>query len=234
MPYSTVIFDLYGTLVGGYSFTSHERVVAEMAEILRAPDPTAFARIFTYDTWLDRSTGRVPTIQANIEVIFRRLGWPLDPERIAAVVRLRRAFTADALAPLPGAVEAVEAVRARGYRIGLISDCSEETPLLWNQTPFAPLVEVAVFSCEVGMLKPNPGIYSVTCQRLGVEPGTCIYIGDRDEELVGARDAGMRAIQALPPHHDTYEARDANRPIWDGAVIPNVTALPALLDALDA
>lgn len=234
MPYSTVIFDLYGTLVGGYSFTSHERVVAQMAEILRAPDPAAFAQIFTYDTWLDRSTGRVPTIQANIEAIFRRLGWPFEPERIADVVRLRREFTADALAPLPGAVEAVEAVRARGYRIGLISDCSEETPLLWNQTPFAQLVEVAIFSCEVGMLKPDPGIYAVTCQRLGVEPGACVYIGDRDEELVGARDAGMRAIQSLPPHQDTYEARDTNRPTWDGPVIPSVAALPALLDALAA
>lgn len=234
MPYSTVIFDLYGTLVGGYSFTSHEHVVAQMAEILQAPDPATFAHMFTYDTWLDRSTGRVPTIQANIEAIFHRLGWPFEPERIADVVHLRREFTAEALAPLPGALEAVADVRARGYRAGLISDCSEETPLLWRQTPFAPLIEVAVFSCEVGMLKPDPGIYALACQRLGIEPAACVYIGDRDEELVGARGAGMYAVQSLPPHLDTYEARDTNRPSWDGPVIASVAALPALLDALSA
>ncbi|HEU0026603.1 MAG TPA: HAD-IA family hydrolase [Ktedonobacterales bacterium] len=234
MPYSTVIFDLYGTLVAGYSFTGHERVVAQMAEMLRAPDPAAFAQIFTYETWLDRSTGRVPTIQANIEAIFQRLGWPFEPERIADVVHLRRAFTAEAMTPLPGAVEAVEAVRARGYCIGLISDCAEETPLLWNQTPFAPLIEVAIFSCEVGMLKPNPGIYTLACQRLGAEPAACVYVGDREEELIGARGVGMYTVQSLPPHLDTYESRDANRPSWDGPVIPSVAALPALLDALDA
>jgi putative hydrolase of the HAD superfamily len=234
VPYSTVIFDLYGTLVGGYSYTDHERVVAQMAEILQAPDPATFAHVFTYDTWIDRSTGRVPTIQANIEAIFHRLGWPYEPERVADVVRLRREFTAAALAPLPSAVEAVEVMRTRGYRTGLISDCAEETPLLWSQTPFAPLIEVTVFSCEVGMLKPDPGIYAIACQRLGVEPAACIYVGDRDEEVVGARKAGMYAVRSLPPHLDTYEARAANRPSWDGPVISSVAALPALLDAFSA
>lgn len=234
MPYSTVIFDLYLTLVNGYSLTEHERIVAEMAGILQAPDPSAFARLFSYETWPERGTGRLPTIRANIEAIFHRLGWQVEQERIAGAARLRREFTAAALIPLPGAVEALEAVRAMGYRIGLISDCSEETPLLWNQTPFAPLVEVAVFSCEAGLLKPDPGIYTLACQRLGVEPAACVYVGDRDEELIGARAVGMRAIQSLPPHLDTYEARDAARPTWDGPTIPSVAALPTLLDALGA
>lgn len=232
MPYSTVIFDLYLTLVNGYSFTEHERVVAAMAELLQAPDPSAFARLFSYETWPDRGTGRLPTIQANIETIFQQLGWPIEPQRVEEAARLRREFTAHALVPLPGALEALEVVRARGYRTALISDCSEETPLLWGQTPFAPLIDVTVFSCEVGMLKPAPGIYSIACQRLGVEPASCVYTGDRDEELVGARDAGMRAIMSLPPHLDSYEARDMSRPKWDGETIPSVASLPALLDIL--
>ncbi len=234
MPYSTVIFDLYLTLVNGYSYTEHEGVVAEMARILQAPDPSAFARLFSFETWPDRGTGRLPTIQANIETIFRRLGWPVEPERVAEAARLRREFTANALVPLPGALEALEAVRARGYRTALVSDCSEETPLLWSRTPLAPLMDVTVFSCEVGMLKPDPGIYAIACQRLGVEPGACVYTGDREEELVGARDAGMHAVWSLPPHRDTYEARDMNRPIWNGPSIPSVAALPALLDTLRA
>jgi putative hydrolase of the HAD superfamily len=234
MRYSTVIFDLYLTLVHGYSYTEHERLVSEMAGILQAPDPVAFARLFSHETWLERGTGRLPTIRANIEAIFYRLGWPVEPERVTEAARLRREFTANALAPLPGALAALEAVRARGFRIGLISDCSEETPLLWERTPFAPLVEVAVFSCEVGLLKPDPGIYTAACQRLGVEPSACVYVGDRDEELIGARAVGMRAIQSLPPHTDTYEAREAARPSWDGPTIPSVAELPALLDALRA
>ena len=216
----------------GFSYTEHERVIAQMATILQAPDPATFAQIFSFDTWLDRGTGRIPTIQANIEVIFQRLDWPLDPERVSEAVCLRQNFIAKSLAPLTGALEALEAVRARGYRTALISDCSEETPLLWGQTPFAPLMEATVFSCEVGMLKPDPGIYAIACQRLGVEPDACLYIGDREEELIGARVAGMRAIMSLPPHQDTYEARGMNRPSWDGPVISSVAALPALLNTL--
>jgi len=124
MPYSTVIFDLYLTLVHGYSYTEHEQLVSKMAGILQAPDPPAFARLFSHETWPERGTGRLPTIQANIEAIFQRLDWPIEPERVAEAARLRREFTANALVPLPGALEALEAVRARGYRTALISDCS--------------------------------------------------------------------------------------------------------------
>ena len=67
MPYSTVIFDLYLTLVHGYSYTEHEQLVSKMAGILQAPDPPAFARLFSHETWPERGTGRLPTIQANIE-----------------------------------------------------------------------------------------------------------------------------------------------------------------------
>jgi putative hydrolase of the HAD superfamily len=231
MRENVVIFDLYGTLVDGYSFSAHERALAEMTQALQTPDHAVFARSFTHDTWLARGTGQFPSIEENIAWIFAQQGWPTEPERIAEAVRIRLEFTREGLAPLPGAHETLTALRQRGYRLGLISDCSIETPQLWETIPFAPLIEAPIFSCAVGHLKPDPRIYQIACERLGVAPDECLYIGDRPEEVIGARAVGMRAVRVRPPHDDTYEAREEDRPIWDGHEIETISEVIALIEA---
>ncbi len=225
-----IIFDLYGTLVDGFSYTEHERTLVAMAQALETPNPEAFTRAFTHETWLQRGTGQFSTIEENIAWIYERHGWPLEPDRLVEAIRLRMEFTRMGMAPLPGTVEALETLRARGHRLGLISDCSAETPALWDSLPFAPLIEVPVFSCAVGYLKPDARIYQIACERLGVTPEACLYVGDRPEEVIGARTAGIRAIRVRPPHEDTYEAREAGRPVWDGPELDSVAQVPAALD----
>ncbi len=225
-----IIFDLYGTLVDGFSYTEHERTLVAMAQALETPNPEAFTRAFTHETWLQRGTGHFSTIEENIAWIYERHGWPLESVRLAEAIRLRMEFTRMGLAPLPGTVEALETLRARGHRLGLISDCSAETPALWDSLPFAPLIEVPVFSCAVGYLKPDARIYQIACERLGVAPEACLYVGDRPEEVIGARAAGIRAIRVRPPHEDTYEAREAGRPVWDGPELDSVAQVPAALE----
>jgi putative hydrolase of the HAD superfamily len=232
MLYSAIIFDLYLTLARGFSMTSHEIMVAQMAEMLGARDSKAFTRLFSHETWIARATGQFMTIEDNIAAVCERLGLPVDAARIAAASRVRYAFMAQAMTPLPGALDTLAVVRARGYKTALISDCSAETPMHWPQTAYAPLIDTAIFSCRVGILKPHPKIYAAACAELGIAPKACVYVGDRQEELLGAREAGMYGIMSLPPHSDTYEAQMANRPVWDGPVIPGVTALPPLLNTL--
>ncbi len=229
MRFSTVIFDLYGTLVDGFSYSEHERALLAMMRALQAPDHAAFAHSFTHETWHARGTGQFPTIEDNIAWIYERAGWPVEPERIAEATRIRLDFTRAGLVPLPGAQETLLTLSQRGYRLGLISDCSAETPQLWDTLPFASLIEAPIFSCEVGHLKPDPRIYEIACERLGVAASACVYVGDRPEEVIGARAVGMRAIRVRPPHDDTYEAREEGRPTWNGPELDSVAELTALL-----
>ena len=233
MRESVVIFDLYGTLVDGFSFSAHERTLVTMTQILQTPDAARFTYSFTHETWLARGTGQFRSIEENIAWIYAQQGWLLAPERVAEALRLRLEFTREGLAPLPGALETLATLRERGYRLGLISDCSAETPQLWASLPFAPLIEAPIFSCDVGYLKPDPHIYQIACERLGVTPEECVYVGDRPEEVIGARAAGMRAVRVRPPHDDTYEAREQGRPTWDGPELESVAQLPALLATTD-
>lgn len=51
-----------------------------------------------------------------------------------------------------------------------------------------------VVSAEIGLIKPDPEIYSYTAQRLGVSPGDCVFIDDREIHLGPARALGMHTI----------------------------------------
>jgi putative hydrolase of the HAD superfamily len=59
---------------------------------------------------------------------------------------------------------------------------------------FEDMCDVLVYSHEVGCLKPNPRIYRVACERLGVDPEEAVLLDDLQVHVDGARAVGMRAV----------------------------------------
>jgi putative hydrolase of the HAD superfamily len=85
---------------------------------------------------------------------------------------------------------------------------------------------VSILSCDVGMKKPDSGIYLLACERLGVEPGECLFIGDGDSrELTGATNVGMTAVLIRAP--DDTESGD--REDWRGTKISSIAEVFDLL-----
>lgn len=56
------------------------------------------------------------------------------------------------------------------------------------------LFDDVVVSAEVGMAKPQPEIYALSAERLGLRPGECVFIDDLEPNVQGARDAGMQGL----------------------------------------
>jgi putative hydrolase of the HAD superfamily len=151
-----------------------------------------------------------------------------DERATAAVLELRREYTRTALVPRPGAPETLRALKDRGLRAGLISVCSEEVPALWPRTQFAELFDSTVFSCSVGLAKPDPRIYRLACKELGVEPEDAMFVGDgANDELAGAVAVGMSAVLFVPPERDA--------PFWPEVHDwhPRVRELPQILELVD-
>jgi len=99
------------------------------------------------------------------------------------------------MVPRSDAIETLSHLKYEGCKIGLISDCSAEVPAIWKDTPFVKLIDVAIFSCLVGMKKPDPQIYQLTMNQLGIRPQEGLYIGDgSSQELTGASQVGMQAV----------------------------------------
>ena len=104
-------------------------------------------------------------------------------------------------------VEAVRAVRAAGARTAVVTNNVRELSATWRPVlPLGELFDTVVDSCEVGLRKPNPAIYHLTVERLGVAPGRAVLLDDIESNLEGARAAGLRGIHVGPDPTPAVEA----------------------------
>jgi HAD superfamily hydrolase (TIGR01509 family) len=144
----------------------------------------------------------------------------LSPDDVERVTALRREVTRKGLVPVPGAVETIAALRERGLKTGLITVCSEDVVSLWAETDFHGLFDAEVFSAAVGLRKPDPQIYGIALEKLGVEAKDAMFVGDgANDELGGAERVGMTAIGVNSPTGELPED-------WNGL---RIRELPELL-----
>jgi len=212
-----VVFDLWDTLVdfdavAGRAF--QDEVAARLGR-----DPDEFAAL-----WREgRSERESGPLRDYV------LGLGAEDAVADEVVALRHESTRAMLKPRQGAVETLYELRDRGLRVGLITVCSEDVPEIWDETPFPGLFDSTVFSCAVGLRKPDPRIYRLACEQLGVEPAEAVFVGDgANDELAGAERVGMRAVLIH---------REGEEPMWDEVRDwrgPRITAIPQVLSVLDA
>jgi putative hydrolase of the HAD superfamily len=90
---------------------------------------------------------------------------------------------------------AFERLRDRGIRIGVISNWDRRLPGLLDGLGLTDIVEVVVSSADVGLRKPDPRIFGLACERLGVEAARSAHVGDHVyADVLGARTAGLAPI----------------------------------------
>ena len=91
-------------------------------------------------------------------------------------------------------VDLAERLRRR-YRVGLISNAALDLEdILRDDLQIDHLFEVVVNSARVGVAKPDPRIFRLAAERMGLEPAACLHIDDRWPNVHGAREAGFQAI----------------------------------------
>ncbi|WP_443058111.1 HAD family hydrolase [Streptomyces sp. NBC_00820] len=140
------------------------------------------------DVWEAGAVGTVGEAEVRAQV-GARLG--LDDRRVES-------FMADLWAEYLGTpntelIEYVRVLRPR-CRLGILSNsfvgAREREAAAYG---FGELVEEIVYSHEIGVRKPDPRAFGITCARLGVTPADCLFIDDYAVDVEAARAAGMRA-----------------------------------------
>ncbi len=93
------------------------------------------------------------------------------------------------------AIPWIRELKARGYRVLYLSNYShyamQANP---DVLDFLPYMDGGVFSCDVGMVKPEAGIYRALCGKYGLTPAACVFLDDFAENAAAARACGMKAI----------------------------------------
>lgn len=227
-----VIFDLFGTLVDGFAASStgyHEQFSAALGI-----DHEPFMQHWRQITG-SRTLGDFQSVEASIEHVCDRIGLSITKEQMAEAVEIRLQLTRRALAPRADAVSTIARLKEAGFKIGLLSNCSIEIPIVWPETEFAEFFDSTVFSSIERLKKPDPRIYSLICDRLGVSPATCVYIADGENyELAAAADFGMHAVLIRNPLQERGNETLREAINWRGAaisVLPEALALVGIEEA---
>jgi putative hydrolase of the HAD superfamily len=222
-----VVFDLFGTLVPEFPKQDFLSVLAGMAQILGV-ERDRFLRGWDLAA-IARQTGAQGDMEASVLAICEQQDVVPTAAALAQAMELRSAMYRRWFHPATGALETVGELKRRGYPIGLISMCTPDAPAMWRATALAPLVDVAVFSSEVGLRKPDPAIYLYACERLAVAPERCLYCGDGSYgELAGAAAVGMTPFLIRDREEDVEMLRPELED-WSG---PSISDLRELLELL--
>lgn len=111
----------------------------------------------------------------------------------------------EALHPNEPMIELMRELRGAGYRMALLTNNVREWEPLWRpMLPVDEIFETVVDSAFVGVRKPEPRIYEITLERLGLAGERCLFVDDFPHNCEGARAHGINAVhfqdneQAIP------------------------------------
>jgi putative hydrolase of the HAD superfamily len=101
---------------------------------------------------------------------------------------------------IPGARETVLDLQASGYRVAVVSNSDGTVAEALSIAGFAGLFELVIDSTDVGISKPDPAIFRLALEQLGVGAGDSWYVGDSHyHDVGGARAAGLAASVLIDP-----------------------------------
>lgn len=141
------------------------------------------------DVWMGGGIGTV-TLDEVHQALRDRFG--LDDEQVAAFMAdLWREYLGTANTEL---IEYARGLRPR-YRTGILSNsfvgAREQEQQAYG---FEDLVDEMIYSHECGMSKPDPRIYALTCERLGVSAGETVFVDDYVPNVTAATEVGLHAV----------------------------------------
>lgn len=181
-----VLLDLYDTIVRSRWGQLSERITAELGiekpDLFRAYERTRAAR----------GVGTYGSVQGDMTAIVEAVGVDPDPALIARLLKMEREFAETGVELWEDSVPVVRELRARGTKTALISNCSHSTRPIVERLGIAEEFDEILLSFEVGMHKPDPGIYQEALRRLGdIAPDRAVFVDDQPAYCDGAAALGI-------------------------------------------
>jgi putative hydrolase of the HAD superfamily len=228
MTIRAVLFDVGGPLA---TEVEHERAIdADIRSLFAAATmPVTDARFA--EVWRSAVDSFAPNA-------YEAVIWQLaegDEEIAPSVYRevARRSHERGSFELREGIADLLEALSARGLRLGLAANQPAEVIERMEQAGIAKYFQSTTVSGTHGYKKPDVRVFIHACEELGVAPEECIMVGDRiDCDIVPAKSLGMLAVRLRTGRHITQEPRNADeRPDSEAIDVPGLrTAIFALLD----
>jgi len=220
-----VIFDLFHTLTSVEASSSQG--LPSTSDLLSV-DAVAWN-----EQMMNTSRERLVGLKTDAFEIIAEMARAIDPtlsdERIklASDNRLTR-FRAAVLDIPEETVAVLRELKARGKRLGLITNADVTEVAAWGENRIHHLFDSTIHSCAVGLAKPDRQIYELSLRELDVGAADALFVGDGgSDELEGARRAGITAVMFTGVIQRLWPDRVAERAWQADYVIERLTELIA-------
>ncbi len=202
-----LLFDLNGTLVEIYKVSEYMANIEHITSILgvqRERFETAWKR-----SWREYPFGDYPSVVHRFKSALAHYHGTTNfelPGTLDRAIEARLGYIDQQQQRIkPGVIEALEWATTQGYRLGLVSNCSTETAIVWPSNPLARFFPDPTLSCVVKMKKPDLGIFHESLRKLDVPAERCIYVADGDDhEFDAAKALGMETVLVTYDLADVY------------------------------
>jgi HAD superfamily hydrolase (TIGR01509 family) len=221
-----IIFDLYDTLAH-FDLSAldlfRQHIAQEMGVSLR-DFKKSWKKFF-----IERCKGEIPGMVRMMQVIAADLGVDAGRLDFEELARMEKEGIMASTRPYLGVDRMIERLKGRGYRLGLLSNASENVEYVVDRLPWMKYFDQIVLSYQAGVMKPDPSIFRLALEKMRLSPGECLYVGDGGSmELDGAMEVGMTTVKVVQPNQEADQKRSGRCDY----LIDSITRLPALLEGL--
>jgi putative hydrolase of the HAD superfamily len=190
--YKNIIFDVGAVLVSWNPTEIMERTFADAPHL--KPDAQTF---FEKELVGDGVFFRMDKGLLNYEDVENLLAQRID--RFYAAKLLKEGV--NLLTPLPAGISIFNEIKGRGYKTYILSNMSERAlQKISAENDFVRQVDGAIWSYQVKTAKPEPEIYQILLKTYALKPEECIFIDDREDNIVAAKTHGIDGI--ICKNHD--------------------------------
>ncbi len=183
---AAMLIDLYDTLVWG-DWQSLRDAMADRIGVRSSDLQAAYER-----TRPSRGVGAYDGAAEDMASVLAELGLEPDPALVEDLLETERTSLETRVHLFDDSLPTLRALRARGIRTGLVSNCSRSTRPVVDRLGLEQEVDTVVLSFEVGAAKPEPAIYRYALDRLDTSADDAAFVDDQSLYCDGATAVGMR------------------------------------------
>ena len=148
------------------------------------------------DVYQQRATGKLKTERQMLESMVAGLPFSVSENQLEKLVEIRNDRYQKSLTDIhPDILSTLKQLKESGIKLCLVSNADIIDKKYWGISPLKEYFDAVIFSCDVGIVKPDGKIYQLAMEKLSVSPAESIFAGDGgSNELYGAKAAGMTTV----------------------------------------
>jgi len=184
------LVDVYDTLLN-CDFVAHRTELPTLAGLTPEAWGAGYSQVRAA-----LGTGQLSKAE-GFERILRAGGAQARPDLVRALVELDRELLLGSARLYDDALPFLAALRSRGIKVAIVSNCSEHTRDLLENNGVAELADTLVLSYEVGAEKPAAEIFGCALDQLGATASGALFVDDQPSYCAGAAAMGITAVQIV-------------------------------------